>query len=145
MDLRLERQPNEHGTPGDLFVDEVHECVTLERPLGDPEHPAILYGRYPLTLRPTYNRRLWTPSDAGLLLQLGQRILPHIEEVPGRLGIEVHAGNGVQDTIGCVIVALMRAPVVNVVYESRRALIALMTKLVPPCWITIVEAKGAMA
>lgn len=145
MDLRLERQPNEHGTPGDLFVDDVHECVTLERPLGDPEHPAILYGRYPLTLRPTYNQRLWTPSDAGLLLQLGQRILPHIEEVPGRAGIELHAGNGVEDTQGCVIVALMRSPAVNVVYESRRALIAVMTKLVLPCWITLVDAKGVAA
>jgi hypothetical protein len=132
MELRLEREPNDKATPGTLFVDNVRECVTLERPLGDPEHPAILYGRYVVTLRPTYNKKLWTPSDDRLLL--------HIEEGPGRAGIEIHAGNTVGDTEGCVLVGYQRSHVENEILESRRALVALMEKLTLPCRITIVEA-----
>src|SRR6266446_3207635 len=137
MEMRLERQPNDKGTPGDLFIDDVHECATLERALGDPEHPAILYGRYPVTLRPTYNKKLWTPKD--------DRVLPHIENVPGHEGIEMHALNSVDQTEGCVGVGTARSHIPNEILESRLALVALMEKLTMPCWITILEAKETTA
>lgn len=139
MKLILERYPNERATPGELFVDGSHECWTLERSLGDQEHPAILYGVYRVTLRPTYNKRLWTPRD--------DLVLPHIEDVPGRAGIEIHAGNTVKDTEGCVIVGYERSPIPNELMESRRALVTLMEKMlsfeaiIEPCTIEIAEHR----
>jgi hypothetical protein len=137
MHLRLERQPNDRGTPGDLFVDGEHAAVTLEPRLSHPEYPAIPYGTYDVTVRPTYNARLWTPTD--------ERLLPHVENVPGRRGIEIHAGNCPDDTEGCILVGTQRADTLNEILESRRALVALMERLDFPCQITILDAPGALA
>ena len=151
MELRLEREPNDQGTPGVLYLDDARECYTLERAIGDQEFPAISYGRYPLTLRQTYNRDLWCPfgfaTDGNQVApdDPRYRILPHLENVPGHTGIEMHAGNVVKNTKGCVICGFQRSGLLNEVYESRRAVFALVEKLrlvTGPHWITIVDAKA---
>ncbi len=94
MELRLQRyQVDADGTRGDLFVDGVPACNTLE----DVVHPgpkiahetAIPAGRYPVVIT-------WSP-------RFGQ-LIPHVLDVPGFTAIEIHRGNTIADTSGCVLV-----------------------------------------
>jgi hypothetical protein len=94
-------------------------CYTLEPLPNRPEHPCIPAGTYPLTLEPTNNPRLWTPYD--------DRFLPHLWEVPGRDGIELHAGNHSTDTEGCVILGFSQQA--DSVASSRDAVKALVDLL----------------
>lgn len=106
---------------GELYDDrEVRFCYTLEPRPDRSEHPAIPAGRYPMTVTPTGNARLWTPYH--------DRCLPHIWNVPGRDGIEIHAGNHSDDTLGCVIVGFLQQK--DAVASSRDALTALINLLV---------------
>ncbi len=96
MNLNIKRDaPTNVSQPGKFYIDGVYSNYTLERHPDDPDHKCIPAGTYQVTLRPTYNGRLWTPYP--------DRVLPHIENVPGRSGIEMHAGNKVQDSEGCVM------------------------------------------
>lgn len=90
MRLLLERDPyRADGTTGKLSIDGAPFCVTLERAKDDPEHPCIPAGIYPV-------RVLWSPKFA--------RNMPHVLRVPERTAIEIHWGNFVKDTLGCVLV-----------------------------------------
>ena len=86
MELRLDRRPaSSDGTIlGVLFVDGAFQAFTLER-----TDVAIPLGRYPITI---------TPS------QKFGRMLPLVNEVPGREGIRIHPGNSEIDTEGCILV-----------------------------------------
>jgi len=64
-------------------------CWTLEPSPTAPAHPAMPEGTYPLRLR-------YSPHFS--------MDLPHVDEVPGRSAIEIHAGNVPADTKGCVLV-----------------------------------------
>jgi len=68
---------------GELFLDSIHECYTLE-----PANP-IPQGTYDLTIRhsPRFNRAM-----------------PHVEDVPGHTGILIHWGNWAKDTEDCLLV-----------------------------------------
>jgi hypothetical protein len=88
LDLSRDRQTRQ-GTTGHLFVDGVPFFVTLERPaarFGDP-HPCIPAGEYRVTL--------YHSPHFG-------RLMPLLEDVPGRSGIEIHWGNFVRDFEGCI-------------------------------------------
>lgn len=103
-------------TIGQLFVGPSFECFTLEPPLahlavGDA-HPAIPVGRYPVTLRPS--------AHFG-------RLVPHIDDVPGRFAIEIHEGNTVHDTHGCVVVG--QSTLHDSVLSSQIALGALQPQI----------------
>lgn len=73
---------------GRLYVDNVYRMDTLERK--GVEIPA---GRYPVVVShsPHFNRDL-----------------PHIQDVPERSAIEIHAGNLVSETRGCILVGRTR-------------------------------------
>lgn len=97
MRLRLVRQSYPTATLGDLYVDGIWICKTLEdidrrlevggrKIKGDT---AIPLGTYPVTI--DFSQRFQKP-------------LPHVLEVPQFVGIRIHAGNTVINTEGCVLV-----------------------------------------
>ena len=79
-----------------MFVNGSLFCVTLERPaapFGDP-HPCIPAGEYRIAL--------YHSPHFG-------RMMPLLEDVPGRSGIEIHWGNFVTDFEGCIGVGASRS------------------------------------
>jgi Family of unknown function (DUF5675) len=83
-------------TIGDLYVDGVRQCYTLEdvvRPDGEKVYgeTAIPYGRY--RVRITFSNRF-------------QRDLPLLLDVPNFDGIRIHPGNTAADTHGCLLVGM---------------------------------------
>lgn len=94
---------------GELIVDGVRECYTLEPP-PTGAHPCIPVGRYPVS-------RYESPRFRSTVLLL--------HDVPGREGIEIHAGNGPDDTSGCILVG--RELEEDRVTYSRAALADLLT------------------
>jgi len=126
MELLLKRKPTVDGAIlGDLSVDGVRECFTLER-----SGVEIQPGRYPVTITPS--------AHFGLLL-------PLIGNVPGRSGLRIHSGNVPDDSEGCVLVGQSRA--VDSVLDSRLAMAALQPKIAgalahgQQVWITIENAN----
>ena len=105
-------------TIGELLVDGVHECYTLEdvvRPTGAAKvygETAIPYGTYPVIV--TFSNRF-------------QRTLPLLVGVVGFDGIRIHPGNTAADTHGCLLVG--RHHTGNTVTESRLAFNALFPKI----------------
>lgn len=82
----------EKCTIGQLYVDWVWKCYTLER----PPHPITGKGCIP-------------PGDYPVIIDFSnrfQRDMPHILQVPGYQGIRIHPGNSDQDTEGCILVGL---------------------------------------
>lgn len=120
MKLELKRRVlTSKSTIGDLYVNGARECFTLEDPVRAPGvkvpgQTAIPAGTYEVvyTKSPRYGRPML-------------RLL----EVPMFSGILIHAGNTPIDTLGCVLVG--RTEGVDTIYESRAALAALETKVVP--------------
>ena len=77
------RWPDSKSVMGQLLINTFHECYTLE-----PAKP-IVAGTYDLTIR-------WSNHF--------QRLMPHVENVPGHAGIEIHWGNTSKDTELCTLV-----------------------------------------
>jgi hypothetical protein len=84
------RWPDPKSLMGELLLDGKFECYTLEPPVKtDGSKPrAIPAGTYPLTIR-------FSPRF--------QRLMPHVENVPGFEEIEIHWGNFPKDTEGCTL------------------------------------------
>ena len=84
-------------TIGDLFIDGLFNCYTLEdvvRPEGEPKvfgETAIPYGVY--NVRITFSPHF-------------QRDLPLLDAVPGFEGVRIHPGNTAADTEGCLLLGL---------------------------------------
>ena len=93
MILRLDRVHKLNDcTIGNLFVDNVFECFTLEdrvRKVKIPDETAIPAGIYKVVIddSPKYKRQM-----------------PHVLDVPGFTGIRIHSGNTDEDTSGCILV-----------------------------------------
>lgn len=137
MTLRLIREPSKYGaTLGVLFVDGAFECFCLEDVIREqpgqpvsrwkvPGETAIPAGRYrvQMSMSPRFKRRL-----------------PELLDVPGFIGIRIHAGNRSGDTEGCLIPGRTRGD--GMVMESRMALERLMARMelaivAEPIWILI--------
>jgi hypothetical protein len=113
---------------GDLFLNDVFVCHTLEDPPTGDGIPTGVY-RVDLTVSPRAAlRQLWTPDP--------QDRLPLVH-VPGRTGIRIHAGNTARDVEGCIIVGLSKWN--NGIGQSRLALGLLMQKLTYPATLTVKE------
>lgn len=133
MDMTLLRRPSAGGaTLGELLLDYVHECWTLEDEIRDagvkvPGKTCIPPGLY---------RVLVTRST-----RFGED-MPLLEDVPGFTGIRMHTGNKAVDTEGCILVG--RTLGEAFIGESRLAYAALFPKIKAAaagegCWITIVN------
>lgn len=84
------RQPSTpKGTEGELLVEGIHLCWTLERPwLSNAQDiSSIPVGVYEVRL-------LWSDHFKGLM--------PHVMDVPGRAGVLLHPLNTVAETKGCI-------------------------------------------
>ena len=122
MKLKVERQScGATCTIGELFVDMVPECFTLEdtdRKLEDNAdakisgQTAIPRGSYAVAI--TYSNRF-------------KRDLPILQNVPGFQGVRIHPGNTSEDTEGCILVG--RGKTDKTVTESRAAFNALFDKI----------------
>jgi hypothetical protein len=108
MKLDLYRKPSSvNCTIGELFVDGVRECTTLEDVVRDVKilhETAIPAGTYKVIL--TQSNRF-------------KRVLPLLVDVPGFSGVRIHAGNTAADTEGCILVGSRVG--VEAVLESRSA------------------------
>ena len=124
MNLTVQRQAPKNGaTLGELLIDGVHECWTLER-APDEGKGAIPAGRYQLLI--TQSARFGKP-------------MPLVCGVPGFEGIRIHPGNTAADTEGCLLVGRTEANAW--IGDSVLAFNALFPKLQAACaagdvWIT---------
>lgn len=123
MKLLLERHPPGYTCViGELSVDAIPFCHSLERLPSDSNSPDIPAGTYSvgLTISPEAKLgRLWTPSPTG--------ILPLVCNVPDRSGIRIHAGNDADDSRGCIEVGQWNGG--EFLSSSRDTLTLLMEKL----------------
>ena len=104
----------DESTCGEMFVDNQPECSTLE-PRSDQSKGkpyCIPEGEYEVQL---------------LFSVRFQRITPHILNVPGFQGIEIHPGNFPKDTHACILVGRPHKP--NCVENSVATFESLMTLL----------------
>jgi len=114
------------ATIGELYLDGVWECFTLEDVVRDVKIPgktAIPEGRYEVVV--DYSPRFKQP-------------LPHVLNVPAFEGIRIHAGNVPEDTSGCILVGRIRGD--GKILGSKLALDALMEKFRQarkPHWLVI--------
>lgn len=116
MEMELIREPSSPlSTIGSLSLGGVFECYTLEdvvRPAKIPGATAIPAGRYEVIL--SFSDRF-------------KRVLPLLLDVPGFLGVRIHAGNTAADTKGCILVGQNKGT--DVIFQSRAAMSLLMLKL----------------
>jgi len=109
MKLTLHRKhPTETGIPGDLFIDDVRECHTLEN-----KAKAIPCGTFDIELE--YSPRFG-------------RLLPELKGIPGRTECKFHTANWPHQLEGCIAVG--RVSSTDYVGESKKALDALVQKLI---------------
>ena len=122
------------ATAGQLFVDDVYQCDTLEdkvRPDGEkiPGQTAIPYGRYRVVM--DYSNRF-------------KKVMPHILDVPMFVGVRIHSGNTDKDTEGCLLVGTVDKRRGVIVGGTSRpaydALVAIIKEAIgkgDEVWITI--------
>jgi hypothetical protein len=138
LELRLVRTDlTPVSTGGELYVNEVWECYTLELPVVDGlPGSAIPPGVYPITLAPSPKFMLvhteWVEKYS--------QSIPHLFQIPNRTNILIHWGNEATDTEGCILVGKTRN--LDFVGQSRDAFAALHAKLVPADSIQITVMGG---
>lgn len=111
----IRKQSSASCTQGELLLDGVHECYTLEdvvRPVKVAGITAIPAGTYKVivTMSPRFGR-----------------LLPLLVDVPGFSGVRIHPGNTSADTEGCILVG--DVPALDFLGRSRVAFDRLFAKL----------------
>ena len=124
MKLVVQREPTVEGvTLGSLFLDGHRAAETLEDPIRDrPGDPVETWKVDGDTAIPSGSYRL--------VLTLSTRfktVLPEVLNVPGFVGIRIHAGNTTSDTHGCLLVGTARSG--RAISGSKVALEKLMALL----------------
>jgi hypothetical protein len=124
MKLLLKRiHRTESSTIGELYVDGVFECYTLEdieRDVKIKSETAISKGTYKIIV--TMSNRF-------------KRLLPLLMNVPDFQGVRIHAGNTNHDTEGCILVGQTRSK--DFIGKSRKAFDILFKKMQRAKSITI--------
>jgi hypothetical protein len=101
LELRLTREQGDAVcVPGNLTINDVWECFTLERLRHDPASPkpfgamcCVTPGRYKVEMR-------FSPHF--------KKMMPHLLDVPGRENILMHVGCWVKDSEGCILVGHLK-------------------------------------
>jgi len=116
MEIKIKRlHRTEHSTIGELSIDGVFECFTLEdkeREIKIKGETAISKGNYKVIINRS-NRF--------------KRLLPLLLNVPNFEGIRIHSGNTNHDTEGCILVGLTRSQ--DFIGQSRKAFNKLFKKM----------------
>jgi len=124
MKLTVKRiHRTESSTIGELYVDGVFECYTLEdieRDVKIKSETAIPKGTYKVIV--TMSNRF-------------KRLLPLLMNVPNFEGVRIHAGNTNHDTEGCILVGQTRST--DFIGKSRKAFDKLFKKMQKAKSITI--------
>ena len=90
IEIKRDRMsPSAKATFGEIYVNGIKMGVTLELPKGRCISPG------------TYNAETYQSPKYG-------RTVIMLKNVPGRTNIEIHHGNDVSDTTGCILVGLSR-------------------------------------
>jgi hypothetical protein len=119
MKLILKRTEfTEDSTIGEITIDGVHQCWTLEdkvRPDGVKVYgeTAIPYGSYKITIAAFR-------GDTS-------KMYPLLLDVPMFTGICIHGGNFAKDTLGCILVGTDKAK--NCISGAKEALYPLRDKI----------------
>lgn len=123
MELTLLREPTSEGfTRGELLLDGVHECFTIEDQVRTyKEIPGATAIPPYLGQEPMRYRVVLTKSP-----RFG-KVLPELLNVPDFKGVRIHAGNTSADTEGCLIVGQRQGKAA--VFESQAAMVELMAAL----------------
>lgn len=105
-------------TDGTLSLGSHVLCVTLEHPErgNRPNDSCIPAGVYKLFIRPNAETR----HDYDVIQLIG---------VPGRTDVQIHIGNRLKDTLGCILVGDKRGVDPGVIDDSRDAYKALLTRV----------------
>lgn len=105
----------EYSTIGELTIDGLWECYTLEdveRDVKIKGETAIPKGTYKVIINQS-NRF--------------KRLLPLLLDVPGFEGVRIHSGNTNHDTEGCILVGRTRSD--DFIGQSRKAFDSLFKKM----------------
>lgn len=105
----------ETSTIGELLIDNVFECFTLE----DTERVVKIKGETAIP-KGTY-RVIINESNRF------KRLLPLLIDVPNFEGVRIHSGNSNHDTEGCILVGQTRNK--NYIGQSRKAFDKLFKKM----------------
>lgn len=103
------------STIGELLVDGVFECYTLE----DVERQVKIKGETAIP-KGTYNVIINQSNRF-------KRLLPLLLNVPNFEGVRIHSGNSNHDTEGCILVGKSRNK--NYIGQSRKAFEKLFKKM----------------
>jgi hypothetical protein len=119
---RLHR--TENSTIGELLIDGVWECYTLEdkeRDVKIKNETAIPRGTYKVIINQS-NRF--------------KRLLPLLLNVPNFEGVRIHSGNTNHNTEGCILVGRTRSK--DFIGQSRKAFDSLFAKMQKAKQITLI-------
>jgi hypothetical protein len=119
---RLHR--TENSTIGELLIDGVWECYTLEdkeRDVKIKSETAIPRGTYKVIINQS-NRF--------------KRLLPLLLNVPNFEGVRIHSGNTNHNTEGCILVGRTRSK--DFIGQSRKAFDSLFAKMQKAKQITLI-------
>ena len=105
----------ENSTIGELLIDGVWECFTLE----DTERKVKIKGETAIS-KGTY-KVIINQSNRF------KRLLPLLIDVPNFEGVRIHSGNSNHDTEGCILVGQTRNK--NYIGQSRKAFDKLFKKM----------------
>jgi hypothetical protein len=124
MEIEVKRAPSMKGaTIGQMFVDGVFECYTLEDTVREIAGvPVGVWKIAKITAIPSGRYRVVVNFSKHF-----QKELPELLNVPGFDGVRIHSGNGPADTEGCILVGQTKEA--NLIYKSRAAFDVLMPKI----------------
>lgn len=106
---------NDNYCIGNMSVDGEYLCNTLE----DPQRPVKIAGR---TGIPSGTYKVVLSNSFRF-----KKVLPEIQNVPGFVGVRIHAGNTAEDTEGCILVGFNTEK--GRLTKSREAFYSLMELL----------------
>jgi hypothetical protein len=116
MEMLVTRQVlTDESTIGELTIDGVHQCFTLE----DKVRAEKIFGK---TAIPAGRYEVVVNESAHF-----HKLLPELVDVPSFEGVRIHSGNKAADTEGCILVG--RTKGTNVVNDSHVAFDALFPKI----------------
>jgi hypothetical protein len=112
--LLMRREFTDKSTIGQLSIDGVPYCATLELPWRDNQQgiSCIPEGDYQVVVD-------WSASK--------QKRLPHVLNVPGRDGIRIHTGNYPHEIQGCILVGEKTGN--DAIWNSLKMFVPLLEKL----------------
>ncbi len=110
------------SVPGEMFIAAQHAAFTLERP-----GVAIPTGRYKVGLYPSPHFN---------------RLMPILQDVPGRQNILIHWGNYPQNSDGCILVGEQRDLSAGEIFHTQDMFNELFPVIqtaveTEGCWITL--------